>query len=128
MYKPIAEQDTTRICALMRLYKIYYRIVGAVILVAGLVIIPVLPMLVKKDLPPNVNLYVQEGESFNKNKKGVWLDSYLAKNLGINLGDEITFKYEKYEMKEKVVGLVYTPDHIYNVKDQTAIFIWLWAR
>ena len=24
MYKPIAEQDTTRICALMRLYKIYY--------------------------------------------------------------------------------------------------------
>ena len=36
----------------MRLYKIYYRIVGAVILVAGLVIIPVLPMLVKKDLPP----------------------------------------------------------------------------
>lgn len=38
MYKPIAEQDTTRICALMRLYKIYYRIVGAVILVAGLVI------------------------------------------------------------------------------------------
>lgn len=25
---------------------------------AGLVIIPVLPMLVKKDLPPNVNLYV----------------------------------------------------------------------
>ena len=35
MYKPIAEQDTTRICALMRLYKIYYRIVGAVILVVG---------------------------------------------------------------------------------------------
>ena len=28
MYKPIAEQDTTRICALMRLYKIYYRIVS----------------------------------------------------------------------------------------------------
>lgn len=67
-------------------------------------------------------MYVQEGEAFDKNKKGVWLDSYLAKNLGINLGDEITFKYEKYEMKEKVVGLVYTPDHIYNVKDQTAIF------
>jgi len=46
-------------------------------------------------------MYVQEGEAFDKNKKGVWLDSYLAKNLGINLGDEITFKYEKYEMKEK---------------------------
>ena len=26
MYKPIAEEDTATICALMRLYKIYYRI------------------------------------------------------------------------------------------------------
>lgn len=58
MYKPIAQGDKSKICALMRLYKIYYRIIGAVILGLGLCIIPVLPMLVKKDLPPDVNLYV----------------------------------------------------------------------
>ena len=76
MYKPIAEQDTTRICALMRLYKIYYRIVGAVILVAGLVIIPVLPMLVKKDLPPNVNLYVLYLINLLTTVVSYWLFSY----------------------------------------------------
>lgn len=58
MYKPIAEGDSAKICALMRLYKIYYRIIGAVILGLGLCIMPALPMLVKKDLPPDVNLYV----------------------------------------------------------------------
>ena len=33
MYKPIAEDDTATVCALMRLYKIYYRVIGLVILV-----------------------------------------------------------------------------------------------
>ena len=67
-------------------------------------------------------MHVQDGEEFSKEKSGVWLDSYLAKNLDLKVGDEITFKYEKYEITEKIVGLVNTPDHIYNVKDQTAIF------
>ena len=35
MYKPIAEDDTATVCALMQLYKIYYRVIGLVILVAG---------------------------------------------------------------------------------------------
>lgn len=67
-------------------------------------------------------MHVQDGEEFSKEKSGVWLDSYLAKNLNLKVGDEITFKYEKYEITEKIAGLVNTPDHIYNVKDQTAIF------
>lgn len=31
MYKPIAEDDKDTICALMRLYKIYYRVIGSAI-------------------------------------------------------------------------------------------------
>lgn len=58
MYRPIAENDKSKICALMRLYKIYYRIIGAVILSVGLLIIPILPILIKKDLPPDINLNV----------------------------------------------------------------------
>lgn len=48
MYKPIAEDDTATVCALMRLYKIYYRVIGLVILVAGTAITPALPFLSKK--------------------------------------------------------------------------------
>ena len=67
-------------------------------------------------------MYIVEGEEFSKDKKGVWLDSYLAKNLDLKVGDEITFKYKDYEMKEKILGLVTVPDHIYSVKDESTIF------
>lgn len=58
MYKPIAEDDNEKICALMRLYKIYYRIIGAVILITGLLLCPVIPYLIKSDFPPDMNIYI----------------------------------------------------------------------
>lgn len=58
MYKPIAEDDYTSICALMKLYKIYYRIIGAIILVLGLIICPFISYLIKSDLPPDMNIYI----------------------------------------------------------------------
>ena len=67
-------------------------------------------------------MYVVDGEEFNKDKKGVWFDSYLAKNLDLKVGDEITFTYQNMKMTEKIVGLVNTPDHVYFVKDDTEIF------
>ena len=67
-------------------------------------------------------MYIVDGEEFSKDKKGVWLDSYLAKNLDLKVGDEITFKYKDYKMKEKILGLITVPDHIYSVKDESTIF------
>lgn len=58
MYKPIAEDDTDKINKLLNLYKIYYRIIGLIVLAGGLVIIPVLPRLIKSDLPEGINLYI----------------------------------------------------------------------
>ena len=58
MYKPIAQDDTETINALYALYRRLYKIIGTVILAIGLFLIPVLPMLIKKDLPSDVNLYV----------------------------------------------------------------------
>ena len=67
-------------------------------------------------------MYVVDGEEFSKDKKGVWFDSYLAKNLELKVGDEITFTYQNMKMTEKILGLVNTPDHVYFVKDDTEIF------
>ena len=47
LYKPIEENNRPRILALMHLYRQTYRIIGAVIFVAGLCLIPFLPHLVK---------------------------------------------------------------------------------
>ena len=66
--------------------------------------------------------YVKEGEGFDKDKNGVWLDYYLAQKKDIKLGDTITLKYDKYEIKQKVIGLIEVPDHVYSVKDETEVF------
>ena len=67
-------------------------------------------------------MYVVDGEEFSKDKKGVLFDSYLAKNLDLKVGDEITFTYQNMKMTEKILGLVNIPDHVYFIKDDTEIF------
>ena len=67
-------------------------------------------------------MYLIEGEEYSKEKSGLWLDYYLAKNIGINVGDELDLSIEGSNFKEKVVGLVEVPDHVYFIKDDTAIF------
>lgn len=65
--------------------------------------------------------YVKDGTSFDNKKNGVWLDYFYAKENNIKVGDKIAFKYEKYVFNEKVNGLIYVPDHVYDVKDESQI-------
>lgn len=68
------------------------------------------------------SLYVVDGEGFDYDSDGMWLDSYLADNLGIKVGDELTLAYKDYEITGRVIGLVNTPDHVYLIKDESALF------
>ena len=67
-------------------------------------------------------MYLIEGEEYSKEKNGLWLDFYLSKKLGIKVGDELELSIEGNSFKEKVMGLVEVPDHVYFIKDDTAIF------
>lgn len=58
MYKPIAENDSELICALLNLYRRLYRIIGTVIFGVGVLLIPFLHNLVKGGSPPDINLYI----------------------------------------------------------------------
>lgn len=58
MYKPLAEKDTPTICALLKLYRTLYRWIALAMTVLGAAITPFLPLIIKKDLPDDVNLYV----------------------------------------------------------------------
>ena len=58
MYKPVAEEDEETVCALLNLYRKLYRMVGMVILAAGLACVPFLQHFISGDVPPDVNLYV----------------------------------------------------------------------
>lgn len=76
MYKPIADEDTERVCALLALYRKVYRIIGAVILAVGLALIPFLPRLISGTVPPDINLTVLFLVSLADTSVGYWLYGY----------------------------------------------------
>ena len=66
--------------------------------------------------------YVKEGIPFDINKSGVWLDEYYAKKNKIKVGDTISVKYDTLNLKEKVLGLINVPDHLYDTKDESELY------
>lgn len=58
MYKPVAEKNRAKICALMNLYKKVYRIVGLIVAILGLLILPFLDKIINGNPPDGINIYV----------------------------------------------------------------------
>lgn len=58
MYKPIAEDDRPTVCALLRLYRGWYRRIGLAIGGVGLLLLPFLPYFVHGDVPPDIDLHL----------------------------------------------------------------------
>lgn len=76
MYQPIAEDDVTTICALMNLYRTYYRIIGLLIAVAGLALTPFIPKLIRGDVPSDINIYVLYLLNLAATVLSYWLFAY----------------------------------------------------
>lgn len=76
MYKPISEDDTTTICALMKLYKVYYRVIGLIIALLGLIALPFIPRLIKSDMPPGINIYILYLMNLGITVISYWLYAY----------------------------------------------------
>ena len=58
MYKPIAENNQSLICALLALYSRIYKIIGLIIFILGLAILPCLPFFISGNYPKTVNIYI----------------------------------------------------------------------
>lgn len=58
MYKPLAEGDTPKVCALLNLYRKVCRTVGIAIGLIGLSLMPVLRHLISGEIPADINLYI----------------------------------------------------------------------
>ena len=76
MYKPVAEDDAPTICALMRLYRRYYRIIGLLIGLAGLVLTPFIPRLISGEVPEDINVYVLYLLNLSATVVSYWLFAY----------------------------------------------------
>ena len=65
--------------------------------------------------------YVYNGEAFDVNKKGAWLDKFYADENNLKIGNKIKFKYDTLELEEEIVGIIQVPDHLYDVKDASEL-------
>lgn len=58
MYKPIAEDDQKTICALLKLLRKVYFIIGMIVLILGVCLVPCLRFFIKGSYPSSINLYL----------------------------------------------------------------------
>ena len=58
MYKPIADNDAKTINALLKFYARIYRVVGAIIGAAGLLMLVFLPYMIEGEIPQDINIYL----------------------------------------------------------------------
>ncbi len=112
MYKPIAEDDSQRICALMRLYRLYYRVIGAAIAVIGLALTPFLPYLIKDELPDGLNIYILYFLNLGVTVLSYWLFAY--KNA-------LFQAHQRVDVTSKVTLVTNTIQYAL----QLAVIIWL---
>ena len=63
--------------------------------------------------------HIMDGEKFDVNKKGAWVDNFYAEKNNLKVGETIKIKYDTFSLEEKILGLINVPDHIYDVKDES---------
>lgn len=66
--------------------------------------------------------YIIDGNGFNVNTKGIWLDNFFAEENNLKIGDTLKIKYDGYVLEEKIIGFINIPDHLYDVKDESQIY------
>lgn len=93
MYKPVAEGNKEEICALMMLYKKYYRIIGAVVLLLGLCLMPFIGNLVKTDtVPKDINIYILYALNLAATVSSYWMFAYKNAVLQAHQREDIISK------------------------------------
>ena len=106
MYKPIAEDDSTTICALLRLYKVYYRAIGWIVLIAGVVIMPFVPKLISGDVPAGINVFVIYGLNLAATVASYWLFAYK---------NSLLTAHQRTDIVNKTTILVTTVQYILQI-------------
>lgn len=115
MYKPIAEDDEVTICALMKLYRTYYRIIGLVILIIGSVLIPFIPKLIKGTVPDGMNVYILYVMNLAATVISYWLFAYknclLSAHQRIDISSKISMIITTIQYFLQIIVLVFAKNY-----------------
>ena len=105
MYESIAKNDTCTICALMNLYKKYYRIIGALILTIGILIMPFIPKLIKSQVPNDINIYIIYLLNLVITVLSYWLFSYKH---------SILYAHQRVDISSKILLITDTLTYVFQ--------------
>lgn len=106
MYKPIAEDDDVAICALMNLYRKYYRIIGIIIAVVGCCFTPFIPKMISGDIPADINIYALYLLNLGATVLSYWLFAYK---------NSILLAHQKTDLISKVTLVANTIQYIFQI-------------
>ena len=119
MYKPIAEDDSVTICALMQLYKIYYRVIGGIILIVGLGLTPFIPKLISGNIPADMNVYILYLLNLFATVMTYWLFAYrnsvLQAHQRNDVASKVTLGTETVKYFLQVIALILFHNYYYFV-------------
>lgn len=115
MYKPIVDDDTSTICALMRLYRLYYRVIGCVIACVGLGLTPFIPNLIKSDLPTELNVYVLYLLNLGATVLSYWLFAYknalFSAHQRTDMTSKITLGTNTFQYLTQLIIIIFIKDY-----------------
>lgn len=120
MYKPIADDDAPRICALMALYRRYYRLIGLVIGAAGLALLPFIPRLISGDIPSELNVYWLYLLNLGTTVLSYWLFAYrnclLQAHQRLDISSKITIVISTLQFVLQLLVILYVKNYyVYTI-------------
>lgn len=63
------------------------------------------------------SFHVREGQAYDENLDGFWLDAEYAKENHLKTGDELSVVSEGITLRKKILGLVLHPENVYAVSE-----------
>lgn len=93
MYQPIAEDNQDKICALLKLYKKYYTVIGLLIAIIGLGATPFIPNLISGDVPNDLNIYVLYIINLVVTVVSYWLYAYKS---------SLIYAHQRMDIRSKI--------------------------
>lgn len=92
LYKPIAENDTDRVCAFINYYRKIYKYMGIFIFVLGMAVMPFIDKSISSNTPPDVNIKVLFFIYLLNTCLGYWMFAYKSAILNAHQRNDLGSK------------------------------------
>ena len=106
MYKPIAENDNPKICALLKLYKKCFNYIGMFVFTVGILCVPFLKFLINGNVPDNLNLYILYFMYLCNTVLSYWLFSYKK---------SLIFAHQRNDINSKILIVSQTVQYFLQI-------------